>query len=125
MDNRRSNLQIFNSAILNSTNISSEFEDEDRQFIHKVNSGYKIHYNLAGQTFYWGSFSIKKYGSDKKALEAAKAYRDLYVIPDRKRVIEEMICKTRNVEFERGLRDKIAAGEHDEIIATLKKYGIL
>lgn len=125
LDNRRSNLRIFNSAILNSTNISSKFEGEDRQYIHKVNSGYKIHYNLAGQTFYWGSFSISEYGSDSLALEAARAYRDEVVIPHREKVIEDMKRKTRNVEFERGLRDKIAAGEKEEVTAILKKYGIV
>ena len=125
LDNRKSNLQVFNSAILNSTNISSKFESDDRQFIHKVSSGYKIHYNLAGQTFYLGSFSIKKYGSDEAALSAAKAFRDKYVIEDRKRVIRDMVKKTRDVEFERGLRDKLSFGEIDEIIEILNKYEVI
>lgn len=124
LDNRKSNLRVFNSTILNSTNISSKFEDEDRQYIHKVKGGYKIHYNLAGKTFYWGHFSETKYGSDENALIAAKEYRDKYVLDDRERVIGEMYRKTRNVEFERGLRDKIASGEIGEIMEILKKYGI-
>ena len=124
LDNRKSNLQIFNSAILNSTNVSSKFEGDDRQYIHKISSGYKIHYNLAGQTFYLGTFSIKKYGSEEAALSAAKAFRDKYVIEDRKRIVKEMIKKTRDVEFERGLRDKLNAGEKNEVFEILSKYGI-
>ncbi len=125
LDNRKTNLRIYNSAILNSTNISSKFEGEDRQYIHKVNSGYKIHYNLAGKTFYWGSFSASEYGGDEKALKAARDYRDEIVIPHREKVIDEMKRKTRNVEFERGLRDKIAEGEQEEIIEILKRYKII
>lgn len=124
LDNRKSNLRIFNSAILNTTNISSKFEEDDRQYIHKITSGYKIHYNLAGKTYYKGTFSVQKYGSDQKALQAAKAYRDKYVIPEREIIINEMKHKTRNVEFERGLRDKLNAGELDEIIHILEKYGL-
>lgn len=125
LDNRKTNLRIFNSAILNSTNISSKFEDEGRQYIHKVTSGYKIHYNLAGRTFYWGCFSASEYGSDEQALEAAKAYRDEVVLSHREKTIEEMKRKTRDVEFRRGLRDKIAAGEIDEVVAVLKDYGLI
>lgn len=124
LDNRKSNLRIYNSTILNSTNVSSKFKDEGRQYIHKVKGGYKIHYNLAGQTFYLGSFNSKKYGGDEQALNAAKVYRDEFVIPDRQRVIREMEHKTRNIEFERGLRDKLKAGETEEIISILDKYGI-
>lgn len=125
LDNRLTNFEVYNSAILNSSNISSKFEDEDRQYIHTVTGGYKIHYSLAGKPYYIGFFGAKKYGSYEKALEAAKEYRDKYVIPEREVLINEMIRKTRNIEFERGLRDKIAAGETDEIIAVLRKYGIV
>ena len=122
LDNRLSNLRIYN-AILNSTNISSKFSAEDRQYIHKVVGGYKIHYNLGGKTFYW-FFGSKKYGSSEKALLAAKEYRDRVVLPDRARRIGELERKSRNIEFERGLRDKIKAGEKDEVITLLKKYDI-
>ena len=36
-----------------------------------------------------------------------------------------MLRKTRNVEFERGLRDKLRAGELEEILILLKKYKII
>ena len=122
LDNRRTNLRIFNSTILNSTNISSKYENDDRYYIHAVTGGYKIHYNLAGKTFYWGFFSTNKYGNDQAALDAAKVYRDKYVLPDREKIITDMIRKTRNIEFERGLRDKLVAGEKDEVISILRKY---
>lgn len=129
LDNRRSNLRIYN-AMLNGSNVSSKFDSDDRRFIHEVKkadgslSCYKIHYNLGGKAFYIGSFSVQKYGSPEAALAAAKAYRDEYIIPDRERIIKEIEHKTRSIEFERGLRKKLKAGETDEIIYTLQKYGI-
>lgn len=129
LDNRRSNLRICN-AMLNGSNVSSKFDDDDRRFIHTVKrangtlSCYKIHYNLGGEAYYIGSFSVRAYGSPEAALDAAKAYRDKYVIPDRARKIKEIEHKARSIEFERGLRRKLKAGEADEIIQTLQKYGI-
>ena len=67
---------------------------------------------------------MQKYGSPESALVAAKSYRDKYVIPDRERIIKEIEHKSRSIEFERGLRRKIEAGEIDEISQTLQKYGI-
>ena len=58
-------------------------------------------------------------------MKAAKEYRDKYVIADREQRIEEIKHKLRNVEFERGLRDKIKAGEFEEIIDILKKYDVV
>ena len=108
LDNRLSNLRIFNTAILNCTNISSKYGDNDMQFIHRQGpkekpNGYKVHYNLAGRTFY-KNFGFIEYGSESGAIEAAKKYRDEIVYAERQKVINEMIKKTRNVEFERGLR---------------------
>lgn len=126
LDNRLSNLRIYN-AMLNGTNVSSKFDDDDRRFIHEITSGaggFKIHYSLGGKPYYLGFFSIAEYGSRDAALGAAKAYRDKYVIPDRERKIEEIKYKLRSIEFERGLRDKIAAGEINEIIDVLKKYNV-
>lgn len=123
LDNRKANLKPYNATILNSTNISSKYADKDMQYIFKNGSGYKIHFNLAGETDYT-QFSSFKYGTKESALEEAKKYRDTVIIPKRERIIEEMIQKTRNVEFERGLRDKIAAGEIHEIISILEEYGI-
>lgn len=129
LDNRLSNLRIYN-AMLNGSNVSSKFDNEDRRFIHENKnksgglSGYKIHYNLGGKPFYVRSFSIKDYGSQEAALNAAKAYRDEFVIPERERLIEEIEHKLRTIEFERGLRDKLKAGEREEIMDILKKYKI-
>jgi len=127
LDNRLSNLRIYN-AMLNGTNVSSKFDDEDRRFIHEVKSGsggYKIHYSLGGQPYYIDFFSVAKYGSKEAALAAAKEYRDKYVIADREQKIEEIKRKLRNIEFERGLRDKINAGEISEVIDILKKYSVI
>ncbi len=126
LDNRLSNLRIYN-AMLNGTNVSSKFDDEDRRFIHEVKGGtggYKIHYSLGGKPYYVDFFSVAKYGSREAALAAAKEYRDKYVIADREQKIEEIKHKLRSIEFERGLRDKIEAGEIDEIIEILKKYDV-
>lgn len=127
LDNRLSNLRIYN-AMLNGTNVSSKFDDEDRRFIHECkggSGGFKIHYSLGGKPYYLGFFSIAEYGSEEAALAAAKEYRDKYVIADREQKIEEIKHKLRNIEFERGLRDKIEAGELDEISEILKKYNVL
>ena len=127
LDNRLSNLRIYN-AMLNGTNVSSKFDDEDRRFIHEVkggSGGYKIHYSLGGKPYYVDFFSIAKYGSREAALAAAKEYRDKYVIADREQKIEEIKHKLRSIEFERGLRDKIEAGEINEILDVLQKYDVL
>lgn len=127
LDNRLSNLRIYN-AMLNGTNVSSKFDDEDRRFIHEVkggSGGYKIHYSLGGKPYYVDFFSIAKYGSREAALAAAKEYRDKYVIADREQKIEEIKHKLRSIEFERGLRDKIEAREIDEILDVLQKYDVL
>lgn len=93
------------------------------QYIHPQLSGYKVHYNIAGETYY-KHFKIADYGSKNATLEAAKLYRNQVVIPNRERKIKEMIKKTRDIEFQRGLKNKLAAGEYDEIIEILKNYKI-
>jgi len=35
-----------------------------------------------------------------------------------------MMRKTRSIEFERGLRDMLNAGEFDEVIKILRKYNV-
>ena len=45
-------------------------------------------------------------------------------IPDREIKIKEIEHKARSIEFERGLRRKLKAGESDEIIHILQKYVI-
>ena len=127
LDNRLSNLRIYN-AMLNGTNVSSKFDDENRRFIHEVkggSGGFKIHYSLGGKPYYVDFFSIAKYGSREAALAAAKEFRDKYVIADREQKIEEIKHKLRSIEFERGLRDKIEAGEINEILDVLQKYEVL
>lgn len=129
LDNRICNLRIFSTSILNSTNISSKYENVGMKYIHRQGSiekpnGYKVHYNLAGRTFY-KNFSVSDYGSVEDTIIAAQKYRDEIVTVEREKVISEMLQKTRNVEFERGLRDKLSAGERDEVLQILKKYGII
>ena len=121
LDNRWCNLRPFSAAILNSTNISSKYADDDMRFIFKQTSGYKIHYNIADQTFY-KHFKVADYQSQAATLEAAKKYRDEVAIPDRERIIEEMLKKTRDIEFERGLRDKLNSGELNEVKTILNNY---
>ncbi len=128
LDNRISNLRIFNSTILNSTNISSKYTSDGMQYIHaqKTNgrlNGYKVHYNIGGEVFY-KHFGIKEYKTETAALEAAKEYRNLVCVKSREEIIKKMIKKTTDIEFERGLRDKIKAGEDAEILEILRKYGI-
>ena len=128
LDNRICNLRLYNAAILNSTNVSSKYGQRGMQYIHKNGnknnpSGFKIHYNLAGKTFY-RNFGVSEYGSIEKALEAAQKYRDETVTIERENVINEMLKKTRSIEFRRGLRDMLRAGERDEVLAILKDYGL-
>ena len=129
LDNRLSNLRVFSTAVLNSTNILSKYKASDMHYIYRQGSkdnpnGYKVHYGLA-RKIYYENFSVADYGSAEEALKAAKKYRDELVIKSREQVINEMVRKTRNIEFERGLRDKIQAGELDEVYLILRKYGIL
>ena len=129
LDNRISNLRLCN-AMLNGANISSKFDDEDRRYIHENKNktgglaGYKIHFNVGGKAYYVASFSVSEYGSPAAALNAAKEYRDKHILQERERIIQEIERKSRNIEFERGLRDKLAVGETDEIVQILERYGI-
>jgi hypothetical protein len=128
LDNRISNLRIFNTSLLNTTNINSKYKEKDMQYIHKqgrpILTGYKVHYNLGGETFY-KNFSIREYGSEQAALLEAKKYRDENVIKSRNRKIESLIKKCRDIEFERGLKNKLKAHEMDEIKEILKKYSLI
>jgi len=114
LDNRQINLEIGNSKF-NTTNIKSKFEGENNHLIHKlIRGGYKIHTNVFDETIY-KSFDT---------LEKARAYRDQVVIPYIESRIVDMIKKTRDIEFERGLRDKLNSNEKGEVLEILKKYGI-
>ncbi len=93
------------------------------QYIYLQTSGYKVHYNISGKTYY-KHFRFADYESKNATLDAAKAYVNEEVIPHRNRKLKEMIKKTRDIEFERGLKSKLTSGEYDEIIEILKKYGI-
>ena len=129
LDNRICNLRLYNAAILNSSNVSSKYEKDGMQYIHRNGDknnprGFKIHYNLAGGTFY-KNFGISEYGSLEKALEVAREYRDGVVMNEREKVINEMLRKTRYIEFERGLRDMLRAGEKEDVVEILKAYNLL
>lgn len=124
LDNRASNLRVFHAAILNSTNVSSKYEINDMKYIYPQGlTGYKVHYSIANEPYY-RNFSVADYGSRQVALAEAKKFRDEVVLEERQRKTEEMKRKTRNIEFERGLRDKLRAGETEEVMAILEKYGI-
>jgi hypothetical protein len=122
LDNRKKNL-IFSTPKLNATNILSKYKKDDLHMIFKQHpsknkgriSGYKVHANI---------FDEVKY-KNFKSIEEAKRYRDDELIPYIETRIKVMEKKNRDIEFERGLRDKIDSNEIDEIIIILKKYGLL
>jgi hypothetical protein len=123
LDNRLENLRIYNSK-LNATNIKSKYLNEGMHLIYpqmgtrngqKVIYGYKVHTNVFDETIYMNFSTV----------EEAKEYRDNVVLPYIERRVEELKKKIRDIEFERGLRDKIKNNEIDEIRTILRKYGIL
>lgn len=125
LDNRFSNLRIFNTALLNSTNIKSKYETVGNQYIHKQYSkkkdgskniyGYKVHCNIGGKTIYQHFNTLKE----------AKDYRDTVILPMQKEETDKLIKKCRDIEFERGLKNKIEADEMKEVKDILEKYGVL
>jgi len=115
LDNRSINLRIYSSK-LNSTNVQSKFSSDNRHMIHPQRNGkFKVHINVFDEVIY------KNFGT----LEEAQTWRDNVAIPMRDAKIEEMIKKTRDIEFERGLRDKIRNNEKMEVLEILKNYDIL
>jgi hypothetical protein len=114
LDNRLSNLKIGNSK-LNTTNIQSKFQADNNQLIHKQKKGYKVHFNIFDEPIY----------EHFQTLEDARHWRDTKAIPLIKEKIQEMIIKTRNIEFERGLRDKLANNEKQEVLEILRKYNVI
>lgn len=124
LDNRKKNLRVLSTILLNSINIASKFTDDGMNLIHHQKSGgYKFHTNIGGKTYY-KHFGIKKFGSESGAQIAAKEYRDYWLKEERMKIIDELFKKTRDVEFERGLRDKLYNGEIDEVLRVLSKYHI-
>jgi hypothetical protein len=122
LDNRLSNLRIYN-AKLNSTNIRSKrlkndmhmiFPQYDEKYGEDNIYGYKVHTNIFDECIY-------KYFT---TLEEAKKYRDIDLMPYINKRIEDLKKKTRDIEFERGLRDKINKNEIEEVKLILKKYGV-
>jgi replication initiation and membrane attachment protein DnaB len=59
----------------------------------------------------------------EKHLSLLKALNE-NVIKSRNRKIESLIKKCRDIEFERGLKNKLKSFEMDEIKEILKKYGL-
>jgi hypothetical protein len=115
LDNRLANLRIYNSK-LNATNIKSKFQSDNNHLIHvQPGGGYKVHTNVFDETIY----------KNFRTLEEARAYRDQVVIPYIEAKVTEMIKKTRDIEFERGLRGKLKNNEKEEILELLRKYGIV
>ncbi len=115
LDNRKVNLRIYNSK-LNSTNVLSKYLPDNMHMIFSQRNGkYKVHINVFDEPIY------KHFGTR----EEAQAWRDNEAIPLANARIKEMIMKTRNIEFERGLRDKLNHQEKEEVLAILKKYKII
>jgi hypothetical protein len=115
LDNRLVNLRIYNSK-LNGTNIKSKFESENNQLIHvQPGGGYKVHTNIFDETIY----------KHFRTLEEARTYRNQVVYPYIETKITEMTKKIRDIEFERGLRDKLNNNEKNEVLEILKKYDII
>ena len=115
LDNRLANLRIYNSK-LNSTNIKSKYETDNNHLIHlQPSGGYKVHTNVFDETVY----------KNFQTLDEARIYRDEVVLPYIEKRIIEMKKKTRDIEFERGLRDKLDNLEKEEVFAVLRKYGFL
>lgn len=116
LDNRLKNLAIANGK-LNTTNIASKFRQENNHLIHKQKGDtYKVHTNINDETIYRGGF---------KTIEEARQFRDEEVLPYLLEVRNEMIKKQRDIEFERGLRDKLDNNEISEVHKILKKYKII
>jgi hypothetical protein len=115
LDNRLENLRIYNSK-LNATNIKSKYQSDNNHLIHKQpGDAYKIHTNVFDETIY----------KHFRTVDEARAYRDEVVIPYIEKRIKEMTKKSRDIEFERGLRDKLQNNEKEEVLATIKRYGII
>jgi hypothetical protein len=114
LDNRLSNLRIWNSK-LNATNIQSKYQVDNNHLIYKQKKGYKVHFNI---------FDEPKY-QNFQTLEDARKWRDTEAIPLIKEKVQEMIVKTRNIEFERGLRDKLVNNEKQEVLEILRRYNVI
>lgn len=115
LDNRLANLRIYNSK-LNATNIKSKYQLDNNHLIHKQPGvGYKVHTNVFDETIY----------KHFRTVEEARIYRDEVVIPYIHKRVAEMTKKSRDIEFERGLRDKLQNNEKEEVLAILKKYGVV
>lgn len=115
LDNRLENLRIYHSK-LNGTNIKSKFETDNNHLIHvQPGGGFKVHTNIFDETVY----------KHFRTLEEARAHRDQVVLPYIEAKITEMTKKIRDIEFERGLRDKLDNSEKKEVLETLARYGIV
>ena len=60
-----------------------------------------------------------------KTKEDAIAYRDREVIPAREAENIKIEKKARDIEFERGLRDKLNNNEKEEVLEILRKFEII
>lgn len=111
LDNRIENFKLSN-ARLNGLNKAS-----DKNYIYApkgYGKKYKVQMNI-DEKMYFAHFST---------IEECEKYRDEVLMPIKEREIRLMEKKDRDIEFERGLVNKIQNGELDEIMAVLKKYNI-
>lgn len=111
-DNRLLNLRCV-SQLTNSKNGSSKAGVD--KYIYKNGKNYKVHMMI----------QYKSYHKSFITLEEAVEYRDNVLMPLKEEANIALLKKERDIEFERGLRDKISYGENDEIINVLQKYGVL
>lgn len=114
-DNRLKNLRLCN-PLENANNIGSTQEAEGMEMIFQQKSGsWKVHAKFWDTTYY----------RNFQTLEEAKRYRDTEVKPDIERRRPELAKKIRDVEFERGLRDKLDNGERTEVLEILRRHGVI
>lgn len=75
------------------------------------NGGYTVQTNVFDETIY----------ANIRTKRGTWAYRDQYVGPLVESRIAEMLKKTRDIEFERGLRDKLKQCQGDKVLGILGK----
>lgn len=114
LDNRWCNLRLVHHLI-NSGNQKSKNKADNMQLIYASGNAYKIDTNVAGEKIY-------EYFKTK---EEAIKYRDEKVLPKREAENIKLEKKIRDIEFERGLRNKIAKNEMVEVLEILRKYKVI
>lgn len=108
LDNRVANIRSV-TARFNGTNVTTT-----KQNVYFQQGRWKCHMNIDGKIY------VEMFDTKQEALD----YRNNVLMPIKKKKQKEMLKKERSIEFERGLMLKLEAGEKDEVLAILEKYGI-